>query len=169
MKQTISPDLAAQLVSDPGKAQCPACNQRGFWDNRENKKNPKAPDYKCKNKNCDVGNGYPCGVYVRDFPAGTTPKANGNGSPRPSVTWKQLQKAYDECVTLAVHEAQKIGKTGTPVDAATIAAMTATLMITRDKVNCWPQQVAPTPPPPPPPPPDGPNEAGDYPDDDLPF
>jgi hypothetical protein len=24
-----------------------------MWDNREGKKNPKAPDYKCKDKGCD--------------------------------------------------------------------------------------------------------------------
>ena len=31
---------------------CPKCNGP-MWDNREGKKNPKAPDYKCKNKACD--------------------------------------------------------------------------------------------------------------------
>ncbi|CAA9302324.1 MAG: hypothetical protein AVDCRST_MAG40-441, partial [uncultured Gemmatimonadaceae bacterium] len=24
-----------------------------MWDNREGKRNPKAPDFKCKNKECD--------------------------------------------------------------------------------------------------------------------
>ena len=33
----------------------PACPKCGgpMWDNREGKKNPKAPDYKCKDKGCD--------------------------------------------------------------------------------------------------------------------
>lgn len=171
MKQKITAELAQQLSADPSKAQCPACNQRGFWDNRENKKNPKSPDYKCKNKNCDVGNGYGFGVYVRDFPEGVAAPAKSTGNGRPPVTWKQLQRAYHECVAMAIHEAGEIGKTGTPVVAADVAAMAATLMITRDKVNCWPEQVAPTPPPapkpPPPPPPD--EDQGYSNDDDLPF
>jgi hypothetical protein len=31
---------------------CPKC-QGPMWDNRENKRNPKAPDFKCKDRNCD--------------------------------------------------------------------------------------------------------------------
>lgn len=31
---------------------CPQCNG-AMWDNREGKKNPKAPDFKCKDKACD--------------------------------------------------------------------------------------------------------------------
>jgi hypothetical protein len=42
-----------------------------MWDNREGKKNPKAPDFKCKDKDCD-------GVIWP--PRGA--KAAGNGPPR---------------------------------------------------------------------------------------
>ena len=31
---------------------CPKCGGE-MWDNRENKRNPKAPDFKCKNAGCD--------------------------------------------------------------------------------------------------------------------
>jgi hypothetical protein len=31
---------------------CPKCNGP-MWDNREGKRNPKAPDFKCKDRNCD--------------------------------------------------------------------------------------------------------------------
>lgn len=31
---------------------CPKC-QGPMWDNREGKRNPKAPDFKCKDKSCD--------------------------------------------------------------------------------------------------------------------
>jgi hypothetical protein len=30
---------------------CPVCNKE-MYDNRESKKNPKAPDYRCKDKEC---------------------------------------------------------------------------------------------------------------------
>lgn len=32
--------------------QCPKCSGR-MWDNRLTKRNPKAPDYKCRNRQCD--------------------------------------------------------------------------------------------------------------------
>lgn len=32
---------------------CPKCGKADMWDNRETKKNPKAPDYKCRDANCD--------------------------------------------------------------------------------------------------------------------
>src|SRR6516164_8675999 len=31
---------------------CPVCGGE-MWDNREGKRNPKAPDFKCKDKDCD--------------------------------------------------------------------------------------------------------------------
>jgi hypothetical protein len=31
---------------------CPECGEK-VWDNRESKKNPKAPDFKCRDKKCD--------------------------------------------------------------------------------------------------------------------
>jgi hypothetical protein len=31
---------------------CPKCGQE-MWDNRQSKKNPNAPDFKCKDKTCD--------------------------------------------------------------------------------------------------------------------
>lgn len=31
---------------------CPVCGGK-MWDNRESKKNPKAPDYKCRDKSCE--------------------------------------------------------------------------------------------------------------------
>src|SRR3954471_11990192 len=35
-----------------GVPACPNCGGE-MWDNRENKRNPKAPDFKCKNAGCD--------------------------------------------------------------------------------------------------------------------
>ena len=45
-------------ASNGGEAEtgsAPACPKCGgpMWDNREGKKNPKAPDYKCKSTGCD--------------------------------------------------------------------------------------------------------------------
>lgn len=42
-------DLGALLPDTPG---CPKCGGK-MWDNRLSKRNPKAPDYKCRDRSCD--------------------------------------------------------------------------------------------------------------------
>ncbi|HWE42605.1 MAG TPA: Rad52/Rad22 family DNA repair protein [Gemmatimonadaceae bacterium] len=42
-------DLAALLPDSPA---CPKCGGK-MWDNRLSKRNPKAPDYKCRDRSCD--------------------------------------------------------------------------------------------------------------------
>jgi hypothetical protein len=45
-----------------------------MWDNREGKRNPKAPDFKCKDRSCD-------GVI---WPPRETASATGSGAPQPA-------------------------------------------------------------------------------------
>lgn len=52
---------------------CPKCGGE-MWDNRERKLNPKAPDFKCKDKNCD-GVIWPPKNNPDDFQAQTTQEA----------------------------------------------------------------------------------------------
>lgn len=53
-----APVTAPRQVSKPsapvsgGDPSCPICHGK-MWDNREGKKNPKAPDYKCRDKGCE--------------------------------------------------------------------------------------------------------------------
>ena len=42
-------DVAPESIEIP---HCPKCSG-DMWDNRESKRNPRAPDFKCKNKECD--------------------------------------------------------------------------------------------------------------------
>jgi len=42
---------------------CPKCGGE-MWDNTTSKKNPKAPDYKCKDKNCVDEKGFVTGVWI---------------------------------------------------------------------------------------------------------
>jgi hypothetical protein len=44
------PAPAAEEFDDP-TVSCPTCGGR-MWDNRCTKKNPKAPDYKCRDRSC---------------------------------------------------------------------------------------------------------------------
>jgi hypothetical protein len=48
-KVAKSADLAALLPDSPN---CPKCGGK-MWDNRLSKRNPKAPDYKCRDRSCD--------------------------------------------------------------------------------------------------------------------
>jgi hypothetical protein len=66
-EQQQSPDTAA--VPD-----CPKC-QGPMWDNRIGKKNPKAPDFKCKDRGCDGVIWPPRGAKPVGAPA--TPEPSG--------------------------------------------------------------------------------------------
>src|SRR5689334_20811125 len=46
---TASADLGPLASDEPS---CPKCGGR-MWDNRLSKRNPKAPDYKCRSRSCD--------------------------------------------------------------------------------------------------------------------
>ena len=49
---TISPASEQSIGSDEGAPACPKCGGR-MWDNRATKRNPKAPDFKCRDRSCD--------------------------------------------------------------------------------------------------------------------
>lgn len=49
---TASLPPTSNVVTDVDSVSCPKCGGR-TWDNRLTKRNPKAPDYKCRDRNCD--------------------------------------------------------------------------------------------------------------------
>ena len=51
----LPPRRMPEPVSDQSSAAVPSCPKCGgaMWDNREGKRNPKAPDFKCKDRSCD--------------------------------------------------------------------------------------------------------------------
>ena len=50
IETTVAGPAAGPLAMD--EPSCPKCGGR-MWDNRLSKRNPKAPDYKCRNRSCD--------------------------------------------------------------------------------------------------------------------
>ena len=44
--------MAGGVTLDPEQVNCPKCGGR-TWDNRLTKRNPKAPDFKCRDRSCD--------------------------------------------------------------------------------------------------------------------
>lgn len=62
----------------PDDATCPKCGN-GVWDNREGKRNPKSPDFKCKDKGCDG-----C-IWPPKTAKGETDPYLPAGAPRPAA------------------------------------------------------------------------------------
>lgn len=81
--------------------QCPVCNG-AMWDNRTTKKNPKQPDYKCKNPSCAKA------VWLKKEDPVT--KALNN-SPAVSKAKNELlnECVLDNAVKLAIHTCKPEG------------------------------------------------------------
>jgi len=53
-----------------------------MWDNRDSKKSPKHPDFRCKDKNCiDPASGYQTAVWLTDMDDAPEPAGAGPGMP----------------------------------------------------------------------------------------
>jgi hypothetical protein len=119
--------------------ECKDCGNTEFWDNRQTKRNPRAPDYKCKQ----------CGKAVWER---NSNRGNGNGGSAPAPNGPTTPHAvlYKLCVQYAKKEIMPL----LSVDATddNLLAAAATLFIQASKGGaCWPVRKAePAPPPPPP-------------------
>ncbi len=131
---------------------CPDCNG-AMWDNRGDKRNPKSPDFKCKNQQCGKA------IWEKR----DAPPSAGGGHAAPNGQ-RALGPLYYECMSFArkacVHE---FGDLVTPAD---VIAATATLFIQAVRDGAPLRAVKPAPAPPPPPPAPEPTYQGDR---DLPF
>ena len=76
MSEPLSPD-SATAVPD-----CPKCGGE-MWDNREGKRNPKAPDFKCKDRGCDGVIWPPRGTAVPGAQTATSRAASPAEGPSP--------------------------------------------------------------------------------------
>ena len=68
LESTKGEATASGLATEASPA-CPVCGGR-MWDNRATKRNPRAPDYKCRDRSCD-------GVVWPPKTAATAPEGNG--------------------------------------------------------------------------------------------
>lgn len=104
--------------------QCPKCGNE-MWDNRETKKNPKAPDYKCKDRTCDGVVWPPKGQKV----APKAPQAQGTAS-TPKWTWVGLGKTYERALLTAEMRVLACAeRLGTKATVADVLQATATVFI----------------------------------------
>ena len=122
-----------------GAPTCPKCSGR-MWDNRATKRNPKAPDFKCRDRSCD-GVLWP-GQHNAATPV-ITPRqhhengagrdveqdgeSNGTGDYRPHV---RLRRCYLDLTDFVLAEVRpKYQDAGVPCTDATVAAIVATMFI----------------------------------------
>lgn len=93
---------------------CPKCNSE-VWDNRENKRNPRAPDWRCTNKQCgetradgsfmSTGGWFKKPNAPRSVPQGPppTPPASPTG---PITHWADLEAVAARSLDMAFRQAR---------------------------------------------------------------
>src|ERR1041385_7141678 len=98
---------------------CPVC-EGPMYDNRETKRNPKQPDYKCKDKNC--------GKAIWLTPKGGN-APQGSQAPKPGLpkwTWNTLAKTYERALLTAEMRvlacAERLGVKATVADVLQASA-----------------------------------------------
>lgn len=127
---------------------CPKC-QGPTWDNRLTKRNPKQPDFKCKDKSCDgviwpPRNGQPArggtsvsaeksayasGPHIPAIDGPTTPQTAST----PGPTLDTLFNTYAVCYGHAAHLCKT--EFGKDASDSAVAAMAAALLIAAQKAG----------------------------------
>jgi hypothetical protein len=131
---------------------CPKCGGK-LWDNRETKRNPKQPDFKCRDKQCDGVIWPPRDAAPRTMPQPSSPPVATSGkapySSGPAIkglddapvatvtdipTLDRLFAVYSVCLdhVLAV-EVPKLTRAQIGASPESVAAMAATLLIQASK------------------------------------
>lgn len=133
---------APLTVLADGSPACPTCGGR-MWDNRATKRSPKAPDFKCRNRDCDgrVWPGQfkePAPATASASPAGRAGQGSAPAAPaspeesrqEPATARRSLRACYLDVTEFVLTEVRpKYDAAGVPCTDATVAAITATLFI----------------------------------------
>lgn len=122
-----------------GAPSCPKCAGR-MWDNRASKRNPKAPDFKCRDRSCDGAlwpgqhNAAKPIMELRSqhadaaAPADETSSTSERGAKARTRT--RLQECYLGVTDFVLADVRpKYQEAGVPCTDATVAAIAATLFI----------------------------------------
>lgn len=133
---------AEQAAPLTGAPTCPKCAGR-MWDNRATKRNPKAPDFKCRDRRCDgvlwpgehnvarpiVERGSTVKLEASAEPQGPAARADGAVASAAPLR-RSLRDCYLEVTDFVLAEVRpKYDDAGVPCTDATVAAITATLFI----------------------------------------
>lgn len=124
------------LPSGPNSPACPKCGGR-MWDNRMSKRNPKAPDFKCRSRSCD-GVLWP-GQHRSAFPATEPPRlvdagqpmdTAANGDEAVTTLLPVLRRKYLDLTDFVIQQVRPTyERHGLECRPDTVAAIVATLYI----------------------------------------
>ena len=91
------PPAAVPPTGTPDDPPCPVCGGK-MWDDRLSKRNPRAPDFKCRNKPKTIGGeGCPGVIWPpRDGKARSTPAASASSSPPPPTEYRDFSGDDDD-------------------------------------------------------------------------
>jgi hypothetical protein len=109
----VTEALLTSTLTDVDAVSCPKCGGR-MWDNRLTKRNPKAPDYKCRNRNCD-------GVIWPSRQANVEHEEEGTGAVNAELALEhqQAQDAGEDNSAPTAAKAQRAKKTRAAAPAST--------------------------------------------------
>ena len=121
---------------------CPKCGG-AMWDNRATKRNPKAPDYKCRDRSCDgvlwpgqvkdagsTHHAEPTGTQSSTPNAGSTPSRGPLASTVETVVHDTLRACYLDVTRFVLTDVRPLyAEAGVPCTDATVAAIVATVFI----------------------------------------
>lgn len=133
--------------------QCPKCGG-AMWDNTNSKKNPRSPDFKCKDKNCGEG------VWLRDGQIRQTTTPTDGPTPTPGLAGltpqqqanarQMVRSTYMTTMAYMAGAMAKVAKDSSiPLDMAAVQAATFSVYNTMDKKGLIPSHLKPAPEAPP--------------------
>jgi hypothetical protein len=116
-----------------GAPACPKCGGR-MWDNRASKRNPKAPDFKCRDRRCDgvlwPGAHNVARPIVERGQVANHDAAEGQPASLATPLRRSLRDCYLDVTDFVLAEVRpKYDAAGVPCTDATVAAIAATLFI----------------------------------------
>lgn len=94
---------AIATAPETGRSRAPACPKCGgaMWDNRATKRNPKAPDFKCRDRSCD---GVLWPGQMKEPVAAIPGEVRGVPAPEPNVETDSTRGPLASTVERVVHD-----------------------------------------------------------------
>ena len=148
VRQSAAESAALQTEALTGGPACPKCGGP-MWDNRNSKRNPRAPDFRCRNRVCDgvlwPGQYRPAASLTRPAPApasangGNGNGGNGNGkSGSGGNGLSALRRCYLDVTAFVLSDVRDLyDRNGVKWSAGALASVVATLFIAETKPEFW--------------------------------
>ena len=150
VSQPAAGGASAQDAAVTGNLACPKCGGP-MWDNRDSKRNPRAPDFRCRNRTCD-GVVWP-GQHRAAVPiVGRTPGVGASGNGDSDVSRAEsganggnglsaLRRCYLDVTEFVLSHVRDVyERHGVRWSAGAFASITATLFIAETKPEFWRQR-----------------------------